>query len=167
MGIWLADTCDLVAETRDARLNINPGERHWKEHHYRDGNSQGVGRPRQDPLIKSTFSDSKDKDVIFEFPTYPNDHNRPPGRKAVPYDQPSNRREASIRSPQPMQFASPQVGLTRTDTYKSTGSTHSMYDIDSEDYLAEDYDKETVSDNVKIFDHYSNGWRGRWGRSHR
>ena len=170
----LTDTLEPVAETRDARLHIDPGERNCKEHHCRGGNTQAEDKSLQYPSNKSPPSYSKDKDVIFESPTYrrplnPSDTStsKPP-RKPIPYDQSSNIAEASFRSPQPMQYTSPQSGLTRTDTYTSTGSNHSIYDIDSEDYLAEEYDKEeTVSKNVRIFDYYSNGWRGRFRSSHR
>ena len=174
IGARLTDICEPVAETRNARLHSDPGERNWKEHHCRGGISQAEDRSLQYPSTESPPPYSKDKDVIFESPAYrrplnPSDTSTSkPLRKPIPYDQPSNIAGASFRSPQPMQYTSPQPGLTRTDTYTSTGSNHSMYDMNSEDYLAEDYDKEeTVSENVRIFDKYSNGWRGRFRSSHR
>lgn len=157
-------------------------EGHQKEHHDRGEGSQGGNEPCRYPLPRSTSFHSKDNDVIFESPAFPNDLAQRPlnpydtspsdsRRKPIPYEQPSTRGEArgDAGSPPPWSGgprhnavgpASPQLGLTRIDTYQSTGSDHSLSSISLEDPMGWDMDEDYVEvpHDVKVPKYHKNHW---------
>ena len=171
---WPIDTCDPVVETHDAHANISPEERHRRKSPCHGEYSNKGDQPCPYSLLKSTSFHSEDEDILFESPAYPNDLAERPlnpnatnssesRRKPIPYEQPSTARgETSLPPPQAVESASPQLGLTRTDTYQSTDSDHSFSNIDLDDYLDEDYKDYEVVLNLKVPGHCRNGWPHRF-----
>ena len=161
----------------DVRAGVSPEERHRREHLRRGDYFVSEDEPPRYPLPKSTSFHSEDQDVLFQSPLYPNSPARRPSnpydasssqyhRKPVAYGQPSTRGEASssssrIRLARQNNLGSEPApgGLMRTFSGESTRSHDSMYSVDLNEILEEDYEEYVVvSDHVKVPGRHKKDW---------
>ncbi len=163
---------------QDVRANISTEKRHQREHPHRGNYSDEGDDPLRYSLPKSTSFHSKDQDVLFESPLYPDS---PVRRPSHPYDassseyhwnpaaygQPSTRGEASSSSPKlgvsrqnALRSESPRSGLRRIDTYDSTSSHDSWSSVALTNPMDEDYEEYVVvQDHVKVPGRPKKDWR--------
>ena len=161
----------------DVRAGISPEERHRREHPRRGDYFVKDDEPSQYPLPKSTSFNSEDQDVLFESPLYSDSpakrSSNPYGasssqyhRRRSPYDQPCAKGEDSSSSPR-IGLARKNTsgsepapgGLTRTFSDESTRSHDSMYSVDLNEILEEDYEEYVVvPDYVKVPGRYRKNW---------
>ena len=161
----------------DVRAGISPEERHRREHPRQGGYFVKEDEPSRYPLPKSTSFYYEDQDVLFESPLY---SDSPAGRPSNPYDasssqyhrkpvaygQPSTTGEASSSSPriglarQNNLGSEPAPGgLMRTFSDESTRSHDSMYSVDLNEILEEDYEEYVVvPDHVKVPGRHKKDW---------